>query len=155
MYGEEYFSFIKHLNEDHVDPTLVVLKGHLLLELALREYIGRRVNFPDRLSGVQVNFSSLVVFSSTLEDCNSHQWVWAALKRANALRNQLAHNLEPKKYSELESKFIDYVFEKYSEIQVEVEDTLVSYSKLATAILMVFDALCSTYPAKEEGKRNK
>ncbi len=150
MYGEEYFKFVEHLKEEHEDSVLVVLKGHLLLEVALKEYISKRVASPERLDGVQINFSSLIYFASSLEDRNADRWLWSALRKANRLRNQLAHNLEPSGIEDLKSKFIDYVFSNSHEVAVEVNDRLLRYSKLAIAMLQVFDGLCSSYPKNKQ-----
>ena len=47
--NERYLEFLEHLPSDTQDKSLIAIKGHLLLEIVLREYIYERVNHPDRL----------------------------------------------------------------------------------------------------------
>jgi hypothetical protein len=153
MNEDRLLKFIDHLQVGFEDKSLIVLKGHLLLELALRDYIGKRVQAPERIEGVQINFASLIVFASALEDCQKHQWLWSALKKANTLRNQLAHNLEPKKINELESEFIDYVRTHDGEGSIEVDDIELKYGNLEMAFLQIFDTLIHAYPASIESEK--
>ena len=42
-----YDFFFQHMPEDDDDPTLVILKGHLLVELRTREFVRERLLSPD------------------------------------------------------------------------------------------------------------
>lgn len=64
MEMKEIERFMNYLPVDFTDRSLIILKGHLLLEVAIKDYISKRVNFPDRLGEGKVNFSSLVLFAS-------------------------------------------------------------------------------------------
>lgn len=145
---ERYENFIHHLPDDIKDKTFIALKGHLLLETCLREYILNRVPHPERLRNKQFNFSVLIDFASSLENNNKIQWVWKALKIANQIRNQLAHNLEPEKVTEYENQFIKYVEENDGEFSVSTDKPLM-YEKLALVFFQLFDVL-----AREVDVRN-
>lgn len=137
---ERYKGFMQHLPENARDQTLIALKGHLLLESCLREYICNRVNHPDRFRKKQHNFSTLIDFASCLEDDDSISWVWSALRKANKIRNQLAHQLEPEKIDILQKDFIDYVEMNDGKFSVST-DREMQYEKLALIYFQLFDVM--------------
>jgi len=155
MTSDRILQFMHHLRVDHLDRTLVVLKGHLLLELALREYVGKRVSAPQYIESAQIAFPSLICFAASLEDRLSERWLWPALKKANRLRNQLAHNLEVSQIDELEADFTQYIILNDGEFSIEVDDEEVEYGGLALAFLQLFDAIVHSYPGadKSAGRR--
>ena len=155
MNEEKLLKFIDHLKAGFEDKSLIVLNGHLLLELALRDYISKRVQAPERIDGAQINFATLIIFASALDDCHTDQWLWSALKKANALRNQLAHNLEPKKIDTLESEFINYVTAHDGVASIEIDDIELKYGNLAIAFLQIFDVLLHSHPASIESTKAK
>jgi hypothetical protein len=78
------------------DVTLVVLKGHLLIETELIDICYRLLKNPHALEGERLRFSlrlklvQALVGSEELPD-----EFWQAIKDLNAIRNKLAHRLEP------------------------------------------------------------
>lgn len=138
--------FMTYLPVDYRDSSLVILKGHLLLEVALKDYISKRVRFPSRLNEGQVSFSSLVLFASSLEDCDKDRWLWEALKMANKIRNQIAHNLDHPKLSQTEREFIDYVQAHDGEFAVEADDKQLPYRPLSLVFMQLFDCITSSTP---------
>ena len=143
---KEIDQFIAYLPVDFRDPSLIVLKGHLLLEVALKDYISKRVSFPARLNEGQINFSSLVLFASSLEDREGDGWLWKALKMANRIRNQIAHNLDNPKLSQAEKEFISYVQAHDGEFAVEVNDEELSYRPLSLVFMQLFDCIIRSNP---------
>lgn len=146
---ENYENFMEHLPYHVCDKSLIALKGHLLVETVLREYIYARVPHPDRLRSKQIQFSTLVDFASSLEDSNEIQWVWKALKKINQIRNQLAHNLSPEKFESLERDLVSYVEENDGRFSIETEIGELVYDKLALVIFQVFDVIAISVVIRE------
>jgi hypothetical protein len=138
-----YLEFLEHLPAETQDKSLIAIKGHLLLEIALREYIYERVRHPDRLRSKNLPFSVLIDFASSLEDNNNIQWVWKALRFANQIRNQLAHSLSPEKLDSLEMEFVEYVIENDGLLTVKTTEEL-KFEKLALAYFQLYDVILSS-----------
>ena len=144
---DRYEVFIDNLPEEARDRTLIALKGHLLLETCLREYIFNRVKHPERLRNKQHSFSVLIDFASCLEDNESIFWVWSALRKANKIRNQLAHQLNPDKVDLYENDFISYVESHDGELSISTDREL-KYEKLALVFFQLFDVLVQSVTVK-------
>lgn len=140
---EKYEEFLTHLPVTASDRVLMALKGHLLVEQALREFVSKRVAKPQRLKDKQIPFAIILDFASSLDDGDSMGWVWDAAKKLNRLRNLLAHNLSPLKIEELEIEFIDYIRKHDGELSVLVDNTPVRYEELALAIFQIYDRIVS------------
>lgn len=140
---DQYTEFLTHLPVTASDKTLMTLKGHLLVEQALRTYISRRVPHPNRLKDKQIPFANLIDFASSLEDNKNMEWIWEALRILNTLRNKLAHNLTPLKIEEIEARFISYVKKHDGELTVEADNAKLGYDQFPLAIFQLYDRLLS------------
>jgi len=88
--------FFVHMPDEHSDLTLIVLKGHLLLEQRVREFIGERMLSPKALDSARLSFFQLVCLAEALTFPNEDpKRMWDFLRKLNSLRNQLAHDLVP------------------------------------------------------------
>lgn len=141
----QYMEFLNHLPTTTSDQSLIVLKGHLLVEQALRSFIGRRVPRPERIEDNQLSFAVLVDFASCLDNGDSLEWVWQASKNLNKLRNLLAHNLSHNKAKESEEKFISHVRENYGDLSIAIDGCQLKYEELPLAILKIYDSIVQ-YP---------
>ena len=91
--------FMLHLPEDSEDNALVILKGHLLAEEILTEYIVRKIKHSEHLSLTDNHwgFVNKLELAWALSSDKHHQmWIWSSLKKLNAVRNKYSHSLEPK-----------------------------------------------------------
>ena len=145
-YLEQYTEFLTHLPVTASDKTLMALKGHLLVEQALRTYISKRVPHPSRLKDKQIPFSTLIDFASSLEDDKRLEWMWEALRILNSVRNMLAHNLSPVKIEEKEAKFISFVRKNDGEFSVERNNVKLDYGQFPLAVFQLYDQLISSAP---------
>jgi hypothetical protein len=98
--------FVAHLPLETTDQTLVVLKGHLLVEEMLREFVDRRVRHPDELPDARLTFQQCLCLARALDEDPSRAKLWRTVEKLNTLRNKLAHSLEPK---ELDRHIKDFV----------------------------------------------
>lgn len=91
--------FMSHVSSESPDISLPVLKGHLLAEEILADYISIKIKHSEhlRLEKNHWGFANKVELASALANDQHHDvWVWKALKKLNTLRNTLSHGLEPK-----------------------------------------------------------
>lgn len=102
----------KHFPEG-ADLTLQVLKGHLLVEELLREILGLLLAHPDALKGNRGTSFECHQVICLVQAISTHStdepWIWDAAKRLNGIRNDLAHNLEPKALNEKVLRLIQFV----------------------------------------------
>ena len=88
------------------DIEIDLLKGHLLIEQALRSELARHSKKPELLDDVKLSFSLLIGLVRSFSDMKPDSWVWGALRKLNQARNELAHNLSKR---ELEKKMDAFV----------------------------------------------
>lgn len=110
------------------DPTLIVLKGHLLAEEILENLIRAKCKHPEALDRVEIGFFLKTKLAYALIG-NTHEnglilpeSVWEMLGALNSLRNELAHSLEPKKLAAKIQKFLSFAPIPYK-INTSKEDT--------------------------------
>jgi hypothetical protein len=74
------------------DLTLIVLKGHLLIEEQLVSLIARNVKDPTALRGF--HFFHRLCLTKAMYYNNENAWVWTSIEKLNKARNHLAHEAE-------------------------------------------------------------
>src|SRR4051812_19131504 len=84
-----------HLPKEN-DLTLLVLKGHLLMEERLFELLEASVTRPEFVTEVNLRTGQLISLTKAMHWSDQWAWVWEMASALNQLRNQLAHRLEPK-----------------------------------------------------------
>ena len=77
------------------DPTLLVLKVHLLIEEQLRQLVDERVAKPEAVSEARLDCFQVVCLCEAFCAYETGPKLWNALRKLNKLRNDLAHTLEP------------------------------------------------------------
>lgn len=76
------------------DYSLIVLKGHLLIEEQINQIIEGSVPFPDCLPD-DLTFSKKLALAKSLHRDSVPPGVWKAVTTLNRFRNDFAHELEP------------------------------------------------------------
>jgi hypothetical protein len=95
--------------EGITDGTLMILKGHLLLEELLYGAVLSKCPNPAHVERAQLRFFQLLILVRSLyltpspeqKGSFNEETFWDALEAFNTLRNRLAHKLEPKDLSSL------------------------------------------------------
>jgi len=95
-----------------LDPTLVILKGHLLIEEELNAAIADRVKDSKYLEDARLRFDQLLSIAKALYFKQDQAWVWDGIKKLNSLRNLLAHQLEPPNLKAKSDELLDHVEKK-------------------------------------------
>ena len=103
------------------DLTLQVLKGHLLVEEILREIFEMMLPHPKALSGSKgASFDChqiICLVESITPNSQAMPWVWVSAKKLNNIRNDLAHQLNPKGLSDKVNDLIKYVMKNTPQLK--------------------------------------
>ena len=73
----------------------LILKGHLLAEEEMLNYIERAMPNPTPIIEGRFSFYQLVQIVEALRPTGADSWLWESLRKLNRLRNEMAHNLQP------------------------------------------------------------
>jgi hypothetical protein len=103
----EIIKCYEHLPEaENVEVT--ILKGHLLIEGKLIEYIRKKIDNPDAFDSERFRFSQLLVVARSLSTKGKFDDLWMSIQKLNTLRNQLAHELEQPELNKALEGFIGF-----------------------------------------------
>lgn len=94
------------------DLQMILLKAHLLIEEELQAFIDKSVRDASLLKKARFTFAQRLILAEALHpapNCFRYGWVWEAAGELNALRNQMAHNLEPKDFATRVKGLVDHV----------------------------------------------
>jgi hypothetical protein len=92
------------------DVVGLVLRGHLFIEELLFAAIEAHCQDAEHLKTARLRFPQLVALLRALEKISSvPSHYWTALSELNALRNALAHKLEPNDLASRVARFVDAV----------------------------------------------
>ena len=73
----------------------IVLKGHLLAEEEMLNYIDRAMPNSTPIIEGRFSFYQLVQIVEAMRPVGADSWLWESLRKLNRLRNAMAHNLQP------------------------------------------------------------
>lgn len=76
------------------DFTLVILRGHLLLEEQVRAVVDERLVTPQSLLDARLQCHQVICLAEALCTKEVAPEIWIAAKKLNKLRNNIAHKLE-------------------------------------------------------------
>jgi hypothetical protein len=108
MTANEFNAYIqkaeKHLEAP--DLTMLILKGHLLVEEALYQVIRSHLKYPEYFEKAGLSLYQMVLLARSLLDKSTDpkrakvdEILWDAMLALNKIRNQFAHQLEPEDIS--------------------------------------------------------
>ncbi|QEW06883.1 hypothetical protein [Nitrincola iocasae] len=76
------------------DMTLIVLKGHLLIEEQLKLLVDDKMIKPEKIQ--RISFSQYLSLANAMYELPEDMvWLWGAIRALNQLRNTMAHELTP------------------------------------------------------------
>lgn len=93
LHNAPVFLYDKHMPKTD-DLTLIVLKGHLLIEETLLQLADAVLPHPEYLDDANLSFHKLACVVRASVPQRSTDVTWQLILSVNALRNDLAHNLE-------------------------------------------------------------
>ncbi len=97
--------YMEHM-PDIDDLTLIILKGHLLVEELLERILNTIACSPEALVNARLSFSQKAFLARALSWDEDTDAFWDLLSALNPLRNDLAHSLEPQKLDDHVQNFI-------------------------------------------------
>ena len=89
------------------EESLQILRAHLLIERILISYVQRKVSNPKALGKTNMNFRQILALAEALDSNDEHEWLWPCISKLNELRNELAHEIQGKKYFSKLHAFLD------------------------------------------------
>jgi len=131
------------------DLTLIVLKGHLLVEEEINELLNVLLEKPNALKEGNFSFyQKLCILRAILNPKYLPDKEWKAMEQLNNLRNRLAHHLEPKGIKDMVSDFLDKcdyeTKEEKSWKEGSVETRLKMFiAELCGKLVGICDGICS------------
>jgi hypothetical protein len=91
---------IRHQLDKTDDPTLLILKTHLLVEERLRDILARISWLPDELRAARLSFHQVFCLCRAVVGRHDES-TWDFVARLNEVRNKMAHHLDPGDLDEL------------------------------------------------------
>ncbi len=88
-----YDQLKRHLDATE-DPTLLILRGHLLVEERLRNIVDRICQSPDELPSARLSFYQVLCLCRAIVGRHDDP-AWGFVTRLNEVRNRMAHRLDP------------------------------------------------------------
>lgn len=96
---ESFRRFYKFLPRSE-DQSLVLLKIHLLVEEQIRAFLDERLPNPEALAPARLTFNHVACLAEAISREDIHTNVWAAVRKLNQMRNDIAHKLVPVRVEE-------------------------------------------------------
>lgn len=95
---------IKHLRKQD-DLSLIILKGHLLIEELLFTLVSSAAKDPSAIKSAKLGYYELASVAKALFYESRVGPIWGAIFELNKLRNTLVHDLEPPNLNEKLKRF--------------------------------------------------
>jgi len=142
--------FNKHMPRSK-DITMIILKGHLLVEQALTDILDTELPYSKALDDAKMSFSNRLAVVKSIYGTDT-SFPYGLIENLNSLRNQLVHNLEPK---DMESKLDDFIIRtKQSKVRLlsEYEQLEIS-DRLKLAIISILAFVCGMKEGRSAVRR--
>ena len=96
----KYLSFVKNGDSESV----LILKGHLVIEELLTTAIMASIGSEKEVVEAKLSFYQKRLIAKALAGRNKSDGIWGIIDSINKLRNDIGHNLTPKKSDDLIDK---------------------------------------------------
>jgi hypothetical protein len=126
------------------DQDLVLLKAHLLIEEQVRRIVDERLKNPAALVDTRIDCHQAICLAQSLFLVDFQPWLWAALKKLNRIRNDIAHNLEPKGLNDKIKDFVASFPSGFADMPVDT----VSFELTLWAVFIAVSDLVETPSAQ-------
>lgn len=96
------------------DPTLLILKAHLLVEERLRDVLARICRSPEEVPAARLSFHQVLCLCRAVVG-RQEDPAWGFGTRLNEVRNRMAHRLEPGNLDELLGSVVEKLGPGYAD----------------------------------------
>ncbi len=133
----KYFNKLKAHLPIAKDPTAVIVRGHLLVEELLEEFISIHLREPTAIKDARLTFHQKFRLVQGLIGSKSDNPMWKSVEQLNKLRNQISHNLPNKEQiSKINNALKVFFKDEFDEIPDDI------YSK-SKALRIWINCLCA------------
>lgn len=87
---------------------VTILKGHLLVETRLKEYIRKKLPNAQECDLDRFRFSQLIEIARGLCPSSDHRDIWQSIQKLNMLRNRLSHELDDARFTNALEDFLGF-----------------------------------------------
>ncbi len=133
--------FKKHMPRSN-DLTLIILKGHLLIEQEMNDIINSSLIYPKALLEARLTFSQRLALLKSLYGVTGVDYAYDIIEQLNILRNKLVHNLE---INDLQKNIIKFVqdIEKLTNPESDIQNSKITLEKrLASSMAFLCGIMC-------------
>jgi hypothetical protein len=138
----------EHLPISSQSRTLLILKGHLILEDQIRRNLLGFMKNSNQFDKCRLKFSQMLQLVRCFHSRKPNEWFWNGAIELNTLRNKLAHNLKPRDLLQQINKFTDLIFHQSKSLRdgnlKSIFEAESEFMKLAISI----STLCTAFSAK-------
>lgn len=146
--------FVKIMPEND-DITLIVIKGHLLLEEQVKNIFLSKFKNPNILEKSRFEISQIInITEATFKKNNKNECLWKCIRKLNNIRNDIAHNIENKG---LENKVKDLVdiYNKIATSKIKDNETIEKKLKACISGLGAQLISLATHSVKDRKAKDK
>lgn len=91
--SQEYFLKLKAHLPLVKDPTVVILRGHLLVEEIMEEIITAGLEDTSAIKDARLTFYQKFCIAKGIVGCKRDHYTWKPIEELNRLRNMISHKL--------------------------------------------------------------
>jgi len=139
---EVWQNFFDHMPETD-DLTLIVLKGHLLIEEELNKVIETSFKQAEHLKGGRFSFYQTYKIVKAFHFKENRKWLWDGIEKLNTIRNKFAHNLVPRQIENEIEELTQVVISEIGTIEKNLPGKL--RHSIAMFLCMLYDIRCRGY----------
>lgn len=108
----EIMKCYRHLPEPE-NLEVTILRGHLLVEDRLKEYIRKRLPNPSGCDLAGFRVSQLIAVARGLCPSAAQETLWQSVHKLNVLRNRLSHELDDARFTAALEDFLTFQSEHF------------------------------------------
>ncbi|MBI1423112.1 MAG: hypothetical protein GC149_06575 [Gammaproteobacteria bacterium] len=122
------------------DPTLLILRGHLLVEELLDEILETWLKNPNVLIDARLTFYQKMKLAQGITSKQDDKFTWKPIELLNQLRNKISHKLSP---HDLEIRIEEFLRIMYPDEYDDIPSDLYSKSKAMRKAIILHCAYMS------------
>lgn len=136
------------------DITLIVIKGHLLLEEQLRNIFKSNFNNPKALNKSKFEISQIITIVEAIFENDENNNFWESIRKLNTIRNDIAHNIENKGLNDKVNNLIK-ISNKILSLKIEDSETIENKLKLCITGLAAHLISLATHAIESRKTKDK
>jgi hypothetical protein len=122
---------------DTDDVSLVVLKGHLILEELLLALVERHCFNPNSLAKARLSFAQITYVAQAIFRLPESAPWWEPIRQLNTLRNSLVHQLQPNELEKKVNELYSLCWKSRREVARQTEPSTLSQKTTYSVIYLM------------------